>query len=431
MLRTVFIITVLLMASVLAGAQAGPASHSTAANRPQFAAEQDATNLLTLGLGFSTSYDDNAFNGLQNPITQTLLTVNPRIGWKMSRHRWNWALDYADAEGRSASGNYYNRSSHSARMDLSYQATRTLTLSVRNSFVRSNDPFYDPRSSFASGFGLADQPNPSWFGVNQRTTEQVGANIDYQLSARTSAGVGGSFAMRYFDLVAGAPNSPLRDFNTVGGDAFVQHQFSPRNTAGISYDFRKLTSPGGLSTVSHRPSLYENIALGTKNTLSLFAGPQYSTTYLPASFGFTGNPIQLEGWSWSAGASYSWSGARTGFTAGFVHQTTDSAGFAGPVQLTGLNFGLQKQLARKWTLNLNGGWYLNDRLAKNSSLPASRKFGSADASLNWAVRNDLAVVFKYARHEQTAIAGVNGFPWIDRDRFTVSVNYTFTRPLGR
>ena len=434
MRKTVYI-TVWLMASIVVGAQAmpaaGPAAHSTAANRTLFSAEQDVTNVLTLGLGFSAEYDDNVFQSLQNGISQTLYTVTPEIGWKVTRPHWNWALDYRDSEGWSTSIAGYNRSSHSAEMDVAYRVTPRLTFSVRDSFIRSNDPFYGSGSSLTSGVPLGDQPNASWFGTNRRTSEQVSADVSYLLSARTTAGVGGSYLTQSFDSVAGAPNLLLQDFYNVSGNGYVQHQFSQRNTLGVSYDFRKLTSPSGWDTVAHRPSIYETFAWDAKNSLSVFAGPECTTTTLPAIFALAGIATRSQGWSWSAGATYAWSGQRTGLTAGLIRQTSDGGGLTGSVHLTAVNFGVRRQLTRKLVANVNGGFDLNDALMPSAVFSGSFKYGTASASLNWAVRSDLAIGVSYTRQEQTTITAINGFPWIDRNHVSVSVNYTFNRPLGR
>ena len=75
-----------------------------------------------------------------------------------------------------------------------------------------------------------------------------------------------------------------------------------------------------------------------------------------------------------------------------------------------------------------GQYNLNDRL--QAGLTQRAHYGSGGASLTWAVRQDLSVVLSYSRLEQS-LQTINDNPWIDRNRATVSINYSFTRPIGR
>jgi hypothetical protein len=388
------------------------------------------TNLLILGMGVSGSYDDNAFSTIPAGPDQVVYTFLPRVAWNFSRHHWDSALDYQALVARSSKLDFYNRTSHDLRARLGRQLTRRLSFSVYDNFRRYTDAQLQyQESAVVPGSGVLEAPNTSFLGVpTLRTSEQVGADVQYLLSARSSIGVGGAFGLERYQSLIG-PSSPQRDSNTASAHGYYRRALSARRSLGLMYDFQKITSAGGYSTISHRAMLYHDFLFRPTMKLSLFAGPERLSTSLPLS---TTPPIVLfsSGWSWSAGGTFSWAGPRTGVSVGVVRQTSDGGGLSGAVQLTNSFVNLRRQLGRKWTAGVNMAYNLNNRPLGNPGTALTARYGSGGASLTWAPRRDLSVVVSYTRFEQSRLVGLSN-QWVDRNQATISVNYSFMHPLGR
>lgn len=113
-----------------------------------------------------------------------------------------------------------------------------------------------------------------------------------------------------------------------------------------------------------------------------------------------------------------------------VRQISDGGGLVGTVRLTSFQYQLNGKLPYKLSGSVHAGFNLNDTLVAQTAGFTSAKYGMAGARLTRNLRRDLTASVDYERMEQLVGEGMI-MPWIDRDRITVSINYTFTHPLGR
>lgn len=389
------------------------------------AAPATEKNQLNLGLGFLASYDDNAFNTVEQN-GQGLFSFTPRVAWDVTRSHWTSDLYYSALVTQSNRFDYYDRTSHSVGTTFTYQFSKSLFLTLGDTFIRSADPLYSAATQPVTG--AAGNPNPSYLGTPALLTSNYSTvNGDYRLDAHTDLNVGGSF---YFQRYTDVPDASMRDNNSASGQASYRHAFSARTTAGVQYDLAKITTPFGFSTVSQRIMLTDEIALNPVMKLSIFAGPNHvSNHFVLVSPGMTGVSNNAS-WSWSAGGSYNWTGSKISMIGSAVRQISDGGGLIGTVRLTNFNYSVQGRLPYRLSASLHAGYSINDTLVVQTAGQSSAKFGLAGASLTRELRPDLTASVAYERAEQFIESGPI-VPWIDRDRITVTINYTFSHPLGR
>jgi hypothetical protein len=422
--------TMLLLVLLAGLASAAPAQGPSQPQSSAQLAGEGAVNLLNFAVGVTSEYDDNLSNSATNNQAEATFAFMPRVQWNVSRNHLIWGLDYAAVEGRSATASYYRRTSHVLGMQVQYQLSPRLTLLAANTFTKSSDPYYQPlQSRFVNDPGVTERANSSIFSSGGRTIEQVTANANYRLTARSDISIGGAFSALFYDSTSTAALS--RDTYVAMGHADFNHQFSARRSLGTSYSFEKITSTGGFYTVVHQASVFHNYKIGNSINLNIFAGPSHVESGFPLFGVFL---VRTAAWSWSAGGSFHWSGARMGLTADAVRQVNDGGGLQGAVQLTSFGFSVTRQLTAKLRANIYGRYNLNDTTGAGffrSGVDRSAQFGSGGASVVWQLKPHISITTAYSREESLLPVNLGGTDWRDRSRVTVSVNYSFSHRLGR
>lgn len=381
-------------------------------------------NNLALGLGFQASYDDNTFNTIPGN-GQGLFSIAPRVAWNLNRPRWNSVFDYNGLITKSSRFDFYDRSSHSFDTTWNYQASKSLSFTVSDNFVRSVDPLY---SSAGISNGGDTSGNPSYFGTPAlRTGNGVSADIDYRLDARSDVTVGGNFYIQRFSDI---PQASLRDSNSAIGRAGYHRAISPHLTIGSSYDYSKITTGSGFTTLSQRIMATGEYAFTPSMKLSGFVGPNHvSNSFVLDFFGHLFLITNAQ-WSWSAGGTYTWTTAKMSMTGSAVRQISDGGGLQTTVRMTKFEYRVRGRLPRKFSGSVYAGYILNDRLIVQTGGFLNAHYASVGGEISRAIRRDLSVKLAYDRME-TQQGILVGDPWIDRNRVTVSINYLFTHPLGR
>src|SRR5581483_139858 len=231
-----------------------------------------------------------------------------------------------------------------------------------------------------------------------RTSNMSDLEADYHLDAHNSLTFGGNY---YFQRYSDVPQASLRDSNDVAGRASFQHQISARTTLGTSYDYTKITTPAGLSTVSQRIMLTDNYAFNPSMMISVFAGPNHvSNDFVFVQNGNSGL-LSSANWSWSAGGTYTWTTTRMTMVGSAIRQVSDGGGLVGTVQMTNFQCRLQGRLPRKLTGAIYSGYSLNHELTPQTGTTLSPHYGTAGASIARAISRQLSVTLAYDRAEQT------------------------------
>jgi hypothetical protein len=192
------------------------------------------------------------------------------------------------------------------------------------------------------------------------------------------------------------------------------------------------------STLTHSVLGYWTISFNKKVQLSLFGGPELSQFNDSPSLLATTAAAKQSSLNFSGGANFSWQGEHNGLTAGFVQRVSD-AGVAGGAAVNSrtVTLTLQRRITAKLTASLFSNYTANTQIDPLSGQPdySSVSGGmtlSQMLAAHWAVSLS---GFRYGFPGNAPQAFLQnapqGFLQHDHDVVTVSVSYSFARPVGR
>ena len=181
-----------------------------------------------------------------------------------------------------------------------------------------------------------------------------------------------------YGSVAGTPGCGTIDSRSASAASFYAHRFSNRHWIGATYNFQQLMfDPGGRTTI-HRALAFYSLILGAHMTLSLWAGPQYSTTFisnvLVAPAGAGGALTLPSQWSPTGGVMFGWGGARTSLQAGYSRMISDGSGVAAAVTSQQANAEFRRRVAARWTATAGLAYARNNPLNIVSATTPLRSF---------------------------------------------------------
>src|SRR5581483_3290353 len=130
----------------------------------------------------------------------------------------------------------------------------------------------------------------------------------------------------------------------------------------------------------------------------------------------------------AGGTVWTWQGPRNGFSVGFTRQTSDGGGLAQAVLMQQGNAEFRRRMAQRWTAIL-GGAYAKNTFLGSSVVPALRTW-TGNAGFDFQLTDQWNTSLRYARNQQGYVDAVPALS-TSRNRAWISVNYSFSRPLGR
>jgi hypothetical protein len=135
--------------------------------------------------------------------------------------------------------------------------------------------------------------------ISNQLNNSTSAQLGYQFSANDAVGVSGTyFLANYRDVPVGTQLFDTRSAQVAG---FYAHRVTPRNWAGISYRFARLTfTEGSGETLINSILLFDTITLPGKISVSFFAGPESVDVTSPLVGTSVSSP---EGKQWSVAAT--------------------------------------------------------------------------------------------------------------------------------
>jgi hypothetical protein len=161
-------------------------------------------------------------------------------------------------------------------------------------------------------------------------------------------------------------------------------------------------------------------------TLSVWAGPEYSTTLVANLSTAASSLISHDHWDVAGGADLSWEAKKTSFRVGYTRQTTDGGGLSQAVNLQQVNGEVRERLTTRWTASVGVGYGKNKPLSVVSGTAFYRTW-NGNAGLNYSFTDNLDLGLRYGRDQLQY--GYNSAS--NRNRAWVTFSYSFSRPLGR
>lgn len=407
----------------------------------QFSQELEHTNYLTGGVNVGANYDDNLLSARTAQLGGYSYSVMPDIGVDLSRPRLLLNLNYSGGYTVNQRFSTYNSDSQSAGIDLTYRLSPHVNLRLTDRFSLTTG-FFDQVQGNPTGIGtgVIQEPNLSVITPFARHSDDVGtAQLTYQYTAGDMVGVSGTFDESSF----GTPptgSAALVDSQSIEADGFYTHRFTPRNWSGVAYVFQRLTFDPAIESVdTHSLYLFHTIYLQRRMQLAFFAGPEYSELNTQVVSTIVAIPLVTvvavpdaqQRLSAAGGASFSWLGERTSISASGLRKVSDGGGLLTAVDMTTGTASIRRQLNRSASVALAAIY--GDSRALDQASSTFSEIKSASGSLVWVQRmgRDFSATLGYARDYQQQLAPTVPSVNLYHNRGWITLNYQFTKPLGR
>jgi hypothetical protein len=395
-----------------------------------FSSETPRSNFVIGSVELGAAYDDNVLATASGHISDVSYLILPTILIGQTRERWNWDFAYSPGFTINQRVAQRNQAAHNLYLLFDYRLTPHVNAQIREGFEKSNTLFSGLLGGTPAGApGPLQQPNTSVITpFADRTANNSGLDLTYQFSASSLVGASGNF---YFVNYAAPENSrvpsyALIDSHAWGGNAFYAHRFTNGQWAGVTHNFQRLLFDTGPRTDVNRTFLFYSLPVGSLATLSVWAGPEYSTTLVANLSTAASSLISHDHWDAAGGADLSWEAKKTSFRVGYTRQTTDGGGLSQAVNLQQVNGEVRERLTTRWTASVGVGYGKNKPLNVPSGTAFYRTW-NGNAGLNYSFTDNLDLGLRYGRDQLQY--GYNSAS--NRNRAWVTVSYSFSRPLGR
>lgn len=406
--------------------------------------ERDVRNLLRGGLTVGTLYDDNAIPGNTQP-SEYQVSVSPSLALQQTRPHTAWSLDYRGGltmKYRRQETDPSIQDATSVTADLQHIFARRLQLELREDYIRTSDPFGSTGGSASvAALSGAGQLN-SFIAVPAATriAQVSSGNLTYQLTHHSSMGLSGSYSTQRFREVDASPGAAgsLIDTRTATGRAFYALEISRHQKIGFEFQLQDLRFQGNVArTLDQTVLVFDEIALKTNVTLTLYAGPdrthEHNNILLLGSNASTSVvPMINDVWSPAGGAMFTWRGRFVAVELSGQRIVTDGSGFTGAVRATSASAELRRKFTKRWTGSL-GYQYSDGRLLLGSANAGNSRvtLQQGTLTLERQLSERLVVRGHYARLQQESGGTLSPLTTGDHNRVGVELAYEFTRPLGR
>lgn len=439
-------LTLALMASPVAAQEASPQSDqqsSQQASAPAFpvsgsprddappevpSVERMPSNTLQFGFRATGAYDDNGGSFVDSK-GGFITGFAPVVRLNSNSERYTSMFEYQPSYTRTTGLFKRDDYGQSLNAKLGVRLSKRMILRLQNSFNITSSPF-EARN------GLPDPVSPNGTVATafvRRKSEIASADLEYMLSGRTSVGVAGNFAsQRYNDPSGvGSQNQNLLNSTNSSGRVYVRHSITKRIAAGLEYDYQDLFVGNSKSrTQTHSAVAFMNFALSRHQMVSVFAGPERShlrdIVVLDLGLAVITFPVNQWMTSTTAGGSYTLEGKTSLFRAEYNRKIADGGGLLGPVRLQAVSANYNRQFTRRWSADLGFGYGHNQALGPISNLYESY---TGDVGVHRQLSRNLNLSMEY-QHVQQNYNNSN-LLLNDHNRVAVTLEYLWTRPLGR
>ncbi len=393
--------------------------------------DQERSNYLRAGLAFTTAYTDNALMGLEtHPVSDVSYSIAPNIALDETTTRMHMKLSYAPGFTFYQHTSALNEADQNAALEFEYRLSPHVTFSAQDGFRKTSNVFNQADLANAGAVsGGISTPNFSIFTPIADQLSNVGnVGIVDQFGRNSMLGASGTFSTLYFPNQAEVPG--LYDASSQAGLGFYSHRITRGQYIGATYQYQRLVSypTGGVNnTQTHAALAFYTIQPSARFSLSFFGGPQYSDTVSAAIF----HAAPARGWTPAGGASFSWQSPKSSFALSYVHIVSSGGGLVEAVTMDSAMATVRRQFTRMLSAGVSGMYAQNDMVG-----PAILGFTnghsiSATTYLQRQFGQNMTAQMGYTRLHQDYgnIAALAFFP--DTNREYISVNYQFSRPLGR
>jgi hypothetical protein len=394
---------------------------------PSSVGSQDRANILSGGVIVSAGYDDNLLTDeTGHPVGAETYMIFPNIVVAEQTSRARGSLAYSPGFIFYDPTTVLNSLNQNVNANFQYRLTPHTTIGLQEVFQQNSTVFSQPYTfsgTTISGSAESGSPIVILPYAGQRT-DSTQAHIGYQFSRSSMIGGSGYFSSFNYSNLALEQETGLDNSDSGGGSAFYSHRLTRSQYMGFTYRYSiSDSSPVSYTSKNQFVSFNYSVNFERVFSISLTGGPEYSTSTSPGI-------VPTHSWSPSGAVSLGWHKPRANVALSYSRAVTSGWGLIGAYTADSASTSIQYQFARKLFGNLSGN-YANTKNATSLSVPSSQVghllFGRA--ALQYRISEHLSAVAEYTRlHENYAELTANN---PNADRVSVSLNFAFSRPLGR
>jgi hypothetical protein len=393
---------------------------------------EERSNYLRYGVSFSSAYTDNAFGG-STPVSDVSYSVRPTIALDQKTSTLHTVVTYAPGFTFYQRATSLDEADQSASISVTDRLSPHVTLSGRDSLLKSSSVFnqLDYGSGGVSG-GAGAGNSPLIAPISPMLNNAANIEISYQYAANGMIGASGSFTnLHYYNS---AQVSGLADGSSQGASAFYSLRASRMHYFGVNYQYQRFVSSipalGDSETQTHALMFFYTLYPTSRLSISAFGGPQHSSTVQPLLPGVS--LPAATAWNPTVGGSFSWQGELTNAALSYSHAISGGGGLSGAAHSDSVNTSVRRQITRSLDGAISGAYAQNKLIG--SPLFGGSNNGhsiSATGSISQRFGEHLSLQLGYSRVHQvySDVPVLAATPDINRESITVS--YTFSRPLGR
>jgi hypothetical protein len=401
-----------------------PAPVSTAGYSMEFASETPRTNYLSGGLTFISSYSDNIGGGSTSRISDQSYSAMPTFAWRQSSSRVLWNLAYAPGFTFYQHHSGLNQYTHNLSLDSQFRLSPHVTLSLRDAFAKTSNPFNQLNPDLSTSTGLVQPVATIISPVTEQIMNSGSAQLTYQFGLNSMVGATALFSdLHYLNLPANV--SSLANSQTKGAEGFYSQRISGRHYLGAKYQYQDLlTTPIHTQTDTQSVNLFYTIYLNPTTSMSFYAGPQYAES--------RGGGLPLtKSWSPSYGGSFGREGQRMSFALSGGRSITAGGGLQGAVRAENASVSVRSQLTKAWSTGIGAFYGNNSLLTPQLSATTGGHSVAGTVSLRRQIGQSLGLELAYTRLHQSYpnLSSLAVFP--NTNRVWLSLSYQLKRPIGR
>ena len=394
---------------------------------PTTVGSQERSNYLSGGMAFTAAYTDNLLN-IQSPtpVSDETYAIFPNMSIQRKTARQIQSLRYGVGYTIYQHTSDLNDFTQNADADYAFRMTKYSTISFHDSFNQNSNSFNNPNpSGGAAVSGSSQSPIPGLLVPFQsQLSNSIRGGVAVQYARNSMIGGGGSYS--FLNYGNDSNQQQINDSDTTGGSAFYNRRIGQRNYLGAIYSYSRFNTHPVNSTIDTHAILgFFTIYLSQTVSISLSGGPQHFNSDQP--------PYPSDSsWTPAIGGSVGWQTPRANLAVSYMRMVTSGGGLAGAFYSQTAALSLRWLLTGRWSIGGNGSYY-NYRNA-TPIYTSSNQGGhtlSGGISLQHQITENLSAELGYSHFTQSygSIASISKSP--DSNRVYGSVNYQFSKPLGR
>ena len=398
--------------------------------------DQALTNGFEMRIEAGARFDDNPFLGSAIRRSDIRYSFTPSLAFVRTLRRFDWGLSYGPGVDISQHRLFSDQFTNDFGGNFTWSISKRGVLSAQQNYILSTNPFQQFGSQpFTTTPGPINSPNQSIYLPNFRRTSSLSqAQYSYQLGAHTTFGMGGNFDLsRYSNTSRSGVTTALINSQVASGNAYLSHQFSPRNQVGFQYVPQVLKFPQrNARTTAHSFLIFDDIQITPNAKFTVYVGPEYSLTsnqvVLTSAFVILTIPVKANTWSWSGGGTYALNGQRWAMVLNYSRRISAGGGLAAAVELNEGTADFSWKLTKNWDMTMDLAGADNQLLAVKTSQDELLTY-SANLGLRRRIFENLSMNIFFERFNQTG--GIAGLRSGNHDVAGVSFTYKFLKPFGR